>query len=154
MNSKETRIIEPPRESGLHTTEITVAQLVGEVYATAPPAERGRLLELLLRPLGVLSLVAVANGIFAKIRFRGGWPELHVRLEDAQNVQASDVIALVDHVQQVSIEAVDGITQMLAASPVMAGSAAAILLMAVLVQRARTRRGGDNEVGRSPLPLA
>src|SRR5450830_2024112 len=99
-------------------SEITIAQLVGQVYEFAPPAERSRLLEQLLRPLGVLSLVAVANGIFAKIRFRSGWPDLHVRLEDAQNVQASDIITLVSYVQQVSVHAVDGLADMLAASPV------------------------------------
>ena len=131
--------------SGLacQTSEVTIAQLVGQVYASAPATERGRLLEHLIRPLGILSLVAVANGIFAKIRFRSEWPDLHVRLEDAQNVSASDVIALVDHVQQVSVEAVDGLAKMLAGSPVLAGSAAAALLVTLLLQRARTRRADD-----------
>lgn len=124
-------------------SEITIAQLVGQVYEFAPPAERSRLLEHLLRPLGVLSLVAIANGIFAKISFRSGFPDLHVQIEDAQNVQASDVITLVNHVQQISVHAVDGLADMLAASPVMAGSAAAALLIAVLLQRARSRRAGD-----------
>lgn len=124
-----------------------LAQLVGKVYETAPPALRGPLLEQLLRPLGVLSLVAVANGIFAKIRFRSGWPDMHVRMEDAQSVRTSDVIVLVDHVQQVSVEALDGLAQLLAAAPVMASSAAAAVLMTVLLQRARTRRTDDNQLG-------
>ena len=130
-------------------SEITIAQLVGQVYEFAPPAERSRLLEHLLRPLGVLSLVAIANGIFAKISFRSGWPDMHVQLEDAQNVQASDVITLVSYVQQVSVHAVDGLADMLAASPVMMSSAAAALLMTVLVQRARTRRATDGQAGNS-----
>ena len=143
MNHKPT-IKKPPSDKvTCQVSEITIAQLVGQVYELAPPAERSRLLEHLLRPLGVLSLVAIANGIFAKIRFRSGWPDLHVQLEDAQNVQASDVITLVNHVQQVSVHAVDGLAEMLAASPVLAGSAAAALLITVLVQRARTRRAGD-----------
>ena len=125
-------------------SELSVAQLVGQVYETAPPAERKRLLEHLLRPLGVLSLVAVANGIFASIRFRSGWPDVHVPLEDAQNVQAGDVITLVTYVQQVSVQAVDGLADMLARSPVMAGSAAAALLMTILLHRARVRRAVDN----------
>lgn len=108
---------------------------------------RTRLVEHLLRPLGVLSLVAVANGIFAKIRFRSEWQHLQDRAEDAQNVRASDVIALADHVQQVSVDAVNGLAQMLAASPVMAGSAAAAVLVTVLMQRSRTRRTGDDETG-------
>lgn len=127
-------------------SETSIAQLVGQVYESAPPAERRRLIEHLLKPLGVLSLVAVANGIFAKIRFRNDWPDLRVRLEDAQTVQASDVITLVAHVQQVSVHAVDGLAGMLTASPAMAGSAAAALLIAVLLQRTRNRRSDHQTV--------
>lgn len=124
-------------------SEAEIAQLVGQVYAIAPPTVRTRLLEHLLRPLGVLSLVAVANGIFASIRFRSGWPDLHVNVEDAQNVQPGDVITLVSHVQQVSIHAVNGLADMLATSPVMTGSAAAALLVTLLVQRSHNRRAED-----------
>ncbi len=137
---------QPSEEVTCQVSEITIAQLVGQVYEYAPPAERSRLLGHLLQPLGVLSLVAIANGIFAKIRFRSGWPDLQVPLEDAQNVQASDIITLVNHVQQVSIHAVDGLADMLASSPVMAGSAAAALLITVLVQRARNRRASDRSL--------
>lgn len=126
-------------------SEAAIAQLVGQVYEIAPPAERRRLLEHLLKPLGVLSLVAIANGIFASIRFRSGWPDMHVRLEDAQNVQARDVITLVNHVQQVSVHAVDGLANLLAASPVMTGSAAATVLITILMQRSRNRRAEDRE---------
>ena len=127
-------------------SEAEIAQLVGQVYAIAPPTVRTRLLEHLLKPLGVLSLVAVANGIFANIRFRNNTPELHVRLEDAQNVQPGDVITLVSHVQQVSIHAVDGLADMLAASPMMTSSAAAALLMTLLIQRSRNRRAEDRDI--------
>jgi hypothetical protein len=119
-----------------------IPRLVSQVYETAPAAERSRLLEHLLRPLGVLSLVAVANGVFAKILFQSRGQDLHVRLEDVQKVRASDVIALVDYVQQASVETVYGLAQMVAASPAMAGSAAAALLIAALVQHARSRRAG------------
>lgn len=90
-------------KSGCQVSEISIAQLVGQVYEFAPPAERSRLLEHLLKPLGVLSLVAVANGL----------------------------------------------ADMLAASPVMTGSAAAALLITLLLQRARTRRASDREPGDS-----
>lgn len=143
MNPQDTPEGQAPGELTGQVSEITIAQLVGEVYESAPPVEKSRLLEHLLRPLGVLSIVAVANGIFANIRFRGGWQDMHVRPEEAQNVQASDVITLVNHVQQVSFHAVDGLAKMLAASPVMTGSAAAALLVTVLMQRARSRRASD-----------
>jgi len=121
--------------------ESSIPELVADVYEAAPPDERGRLLEQLLRPLGVLSLFGVAGGIFAKARLRAGWQELHIRLEDIQAVRASDVIALVDHVQQVSVEAVDGLAQLLTALPALSGSAAAVLLATLLVQRAGARSG-------------
>jgi hypothetical protein len=121
-------------------SDVTIPELVAEVYEAAPAAERGRLLEELLRPLGVLSLVAVANGIFANIRFRSGWQDLRVRLDDIQNVRAAHVIALVDHAQQVSVETVDGLASVLSSSPLMTSSAAAALLVSVLVQRARSRQ--------------
>jgi hypothetical protein len=40
-------------------------ELVARLYADAPPAEKSRLLELLLRPLGLLSLFALADGSYA-----------------------------------------------------------------------------------------
>lgn len=146
MNSNETSKVHRPDHLPSQVSEDTIAHLVGQVYASAPPAEKSRLIEFLLKPLGVLSLVSVANGIFANIRLRGDWSDLHVRPEDAQNVQASDVITLVSHVQQVSVHAINGLTHMLAASPVMTGSAAAALLMTMLVQRAQIRRASDHAI--------
>ncbi|TXT36780.1 MAG: hypothetical protein FD135_4037 [Comamonadaceae bacterium] len=121
-------------------SETLIAQLVGQVYEIAPPAERSRLLEHLLKPLGVLSLVAIANGIFASIRFRSGWPDIYVRAEDAQKVQSDDVVTLVNYVQQVSAQAVDGLADMLVG---IAGSAAAAMLVTLLMQRSRNRRAED-----------
>lgn len=128
-------------EPAMLSTEPTIPELVAAVYEAAPAVERGHLLEQLLRPLGVLSLVAIADGIFAKIRFRSGWQDLSVRLDDIQNVRAAHVIALVDHAQQVSVETVDGLAQMLVASPALSGTAAAALLVAMLLKRARRAEG-------------
>ena len=127
-------------------SEAAIAQLVGQAYEFAPPAERRRLLQHLIKPLGVLSLVAVANGIFASLRFQSSWQDMQIRVEDAQSIQARDVIALVNYVQQVSAQAVDGLASVLASSPVMTGSAAASLLITLLMQRSRTRRAEDREV--------
>ena len=127
----------------LPASDQAIAQLVGQVYEAAPATERSRLIAHLLQPLGVLSLVAIANGIFAKIRFRAGWPDLRVQAEDLQYVQSSDVIALVTRVQQVSAQFVDGLVELLTTSPTLTRSAAAALLLTVLLQRARSHRAGD-----------
>ena len=120
---------------------VSIPQLFGEVYELAPAPLRIRLLDQLIRPLGVLALVAVANGAFARIRLRNGWQDLHIGIDDAWTIKGSDVSALVEHVQYVSIEAVDGLAEWLRSSPALAASAAAALLMAALTQRARLRRG-------------
>lgn len=133
----------PLAETASPAADTLIPQLVAQVYATAPPDLRRRLLTHLLKPLGVLSLVAVANGIFAKLLFSSGLPDMQVRAEDAQNVQASDVMALVDRVQQVSVESLDGLARLLTSSPMVSGSAAAAMLVSLLMQRARTRRLDD-----------
>lgn len=112
-----------------------LAQLVGQVYETAPNTERKRLVEHLMKPLGILSLTAVANGIFVKIRFKGGWSDGPARMDDAQGVQVGDVIDLANFAQQVSSEAIGGLAQMLASSPVLASSVAAALLIKIVLRR-------------------
>jgi len=130
-------------------TQRTVPELVADLYDAAPPVERVRLVKHLLGPLGVLSLVAVADGIFAKIRFRSGW-DLQVRLEDLQNVRAAHVMSLVDHAQQVSIEAIDGLAQLMLASPTLSGTAAAAMQVTALVNRARQRKASDDRDDETP----
>ena len=120
------------------TSELVPA-LVARVYEEAPPALRGRLLEQLLRPLGLLSLAAVANGIFAKITLGNGWYQLKVNGDDASLVAPGDVMALVSHVQQVSTQAVDGLSSIITTSPVLAGSATAAMLLALLAKQATSR---------------
>ena len=117
-----------------------IPALVAEVFEAAPVAERSHLLEQLLRPLGVLSLFGVAGGVFANIRFRSGWQDMHVQVEDVQRIGAAQVMALVDRAQQVSVETVDGLSHWLMASPALSGSAAAALLLSLLLQRARQRQ--------------
>jgi hypothetical protein len=125
------------------TQERILAQLVGTVYETAPAPLQVRLLEQLLRPVGVLSLIAIANGIFAKIHFRGAWPDAALHPADVQTVRSSDVVALVEHTMQTSGEALNGLARLLIGSPSLVGSGAATVLMALLLQRGQRRRATD-----------
>jgi hypothetical protein len=135
-----TAMVNSEANQDAHGAVPSVAQLVAQVYEAAPVADKSRLLEHLLRPMGVLALVAVADGVFAAIRFRGDWPQLHVRLEDAQGVRTSDIATLVDYVQQISGHAIDGLAQVISMSPMVATSASAALLLTLLVQRRSGRR--------------
>jgi len=120
--------------------ERMVSQLVGKIYETAPITVRSHLILYLMKPLGVLSLVAVADGIFAKIRFRGGWPDVQVLPDDVKNVEPQDVVALTHYAQQVSAHVLDGLARVVMSSPVVATSAAAALLIHILMQRSRADR--------------
>ena len=52
---------------------------------------------------------------------------------------ALDNVALVSHVQQVSTQAVDGLSSIITTSPVLAGSATAAMLLALLAKQATSR---------------
>jgi hypothetical protein len=143
MTSPEIHNLTPAAKGADQEANLPIPELIGQAYAAAPPALQSRMLAHLLRPLGVLSLIAVANGIFANIRLRGNWHDLHVPLEEAQQVHPNDIIALADHVQQVSVEAVNNLAHLLATLPTMATSAAAALLITVLLKRIREPRSAD-----------
>lgn len=121
-----------------------VARLIGKVYQAAPLAERGFLIGQLMQPVGILALLTVANGVFAKLRLQGSLSGVPSRLDDVQHIQVNDVVDLANLVQQVSLQAFDGLAQALAASPVLASSAAAALLIKILMERARHRRETDS----------
>ena len=120
-----------------------LSRLVGRVYESAPPATRRKLLEHLLRPLGLLSIAAVANGAFAKVLSRGNWLDKSVPLDEVQNMQSGDVVTLVDYVLQVSGDAINVLAHLLTASPTLTSSAAATVLVTLLLQRASKRRSSD-----------
>ena len=128
-----------------------VAQLVGEVYQVATPAERSRLIEALMRPLSLLCLAAVSGGVFTAIRLRGGWHTLQVRLEDTLNIRPPDVTALADMVLQVDADRLDSLRSLLT-SPSMAGTAAAMLLLGVLRSRRQPRLSLARVARRWPAP--
>jgi len=117
-----------------------LAKLVGKVYQSAAPDERGLLIRFLVQPLGILSLLAVANGVFAKLRLQGGFANMPPRLEE---VKVDDVIELASFAQQVSEQAMYSLVQWLSASPVLVSSAAAAILVKILLDRSSQRRVGD-----------
>ncbi len=112
-----------------------IPSLMGAVYAALPPAERGRMLGQLIKPLGLLSLAAIANGVFAKILFRNGQQALQIAPDETRHVQVSDVVALADFVQQVSTDALERVATMLANSPAISSSVAVAVLVALLIKQ-------------------
>lgn len=111
-----------------------VPALLGRVYAEAPTPLKGRLLEQLLKPLGLLSLATVCNGAFANLALTRNWP---IQPDLVQKVDAKQVMALATYVQQVSVHAVTGLSHVLTSSPLLQGSVAASALVALLIKRSR-----------------
>ena len=91
----------PPALAGCKVEEMSLPQLVGEVYKAAPATEKMRLLEFLLPTLGVMPLIVIANGLFARLRFRDGWSNYHARLDEVQQVLTSDIVSLVEQLMAV-----------------------------------------------------
>jgi hypothetical protein len=145
MTRKTSPWHEPPEWPDPNTTEHEIAELVGQVYAQAPESERERLLVTLLPTAGLLSLVAVANGMFARIRLNEHWPSLRWLRDEQIPIQPTDVSALVERLQFTRSDALDGLMQWAGTSPVLASSAAASVLVALLMHRKRQHIASDAE---------
>lgn len=112
-----------------------VALLIGRVYRDAPWSMRQRIVDHLLRPLGLLSLTALAGGAFARMRLRpqsGGEPG---GLAALQAIRSADVVDLVSFVQQVSADCVDSLAGLLGSQPGAMTAASVLVLLAILQQR-------------------
>jgi len=119
---------------------VSLPKLIGQVYESAPLSLRARIIEQLMRPMGVLGLAAIADGIFAGIRLRDRSAFPNVALEDATAIRPSDVVALADWAQQVSSDAINGLAKVISTSPVLASSAAAAILVGLLVRSSSDAR--------------
>jgi hypothetical protein len=124
--------------------DLSVPKLIGQIYESAPLTLRARIIEHLMRPLGVLGLMAVANGIFVGIRLRDRTACPRVAIEDATAILPSDVVALADWAQQVSSEAIDGMSKLISTSPVLASSAAAAILLSLLMRQSTAAKDTKN----------
>ncbi len=126
----ETRALPEPRETN-------VPALVAALYDEAPVGLRQRLLNLLLRPVGPLALVAVATGAFASLLPHGRWSGAHAQLDDVLRIRAEQVLDLTLYVQQKSPEMLWRLAEVIASSPVALGTLSGVLLLTAL--RARRR---------------
>lgn len=129
-----------PTESNDSSLNGQISRLVAQVYACAPAAEKRRMLEHLLTPLGALARVTVAHGAFAVCLFQSGWRDLQVRFDDAPDVRIEHIIDLVDYVQKVSVESVDTLAEMVNAWPMCVSSDNAGCLVTELTQRTKHQR--------------
>lgn len=112
-----------------------VPRLMSRLYRSAAEPLRARMLRCLIRPLGPLGLVAIASGAFADVLRRGSERGLDIPLDSLGRYSNDQVVELVQFVQQVSPEAIQQVTSLLADASMgsAAFSAAAALLLVRLV---------------------
>lgn len=110
---------------------IAIARLVSRMYRAANGAMRADMLASLLRPLGVLSLVAVASGAFARLLQRDGVVPDAISTEDIVRYSSDQILELTLFVHEVSPEALQQLAEQLAqsATGMTALSAAALVLL-------------------------
>lgn len=110
---------------------------VASLYRDAHAGLRAQLLERLLRPMGVLGLVAVADGVFAALRHRHGWQRLQVTAEDTAVVSADQVFQLATYLQERTPEALASLSELLASHPAALATVSGALLWDVLRRSGR-----------------
>jgi hypothetical protein len=80
---------------------IACARLVARIYRSASEPLRADMLACLLRPLGTLSLVAVASGAFARLLQREGVPPDRVPVEEVARYSSEQILELAHFVHEV-----------------------------------------------------
>lgn len=108
-----------------------VARLISRVVRTASGPLRADMLWCLLRPLGTLSLVAVASGAFSRLLQHNGAAPERVALDEAGRFTSGHILELAQLVQEESPQALQQVATLLmqAAASLPALSVSAVFLL-------------------------
>ena len=116
---------------------LAIAKVVSRIYRAANDALRADMLTHLLRPLGVLGLVAVASGAFARLVRRDGLVPNTISAEDVMRFSSEQIRELTMFVDEVNPDALQPLVEQLAQN----GMGIAALSIAALVMLHRSSRG-------------
>ena len=126
------RPVAPPADGNAHThRRFAIARVVSRVYRGANGAIRADMLAHLLRPLGLLGLVAVASGAFARLMRRDGIVPDTISAEDMVRYSSEQIRELTLFVHEVNPDALQPLVDQLAQNTmgVAALSTAALVLL-------------------------
>jgi hypothetical protein len=115
----------------LRGLDVAAARLVARIYRNASVPLRAEMLACLLRPLGTLSLVAVASGAFATLLQRDGGALVTIPMEMAARYSSEQILELTLFVHDVNPGALEQLTALLSvgATGAFALSASALVLL-------------------------
>jgi len=104
---------------------------VSRIYRSASAPLRADMLACLLRPLGTLSLVAVASGAFARLLQRDGVAPDRVPVEDVARYSSAQILELARFVHEVDPDTLEQLAALLTDGTlgVTALSASALVLL-------------------------
>jgi hypothetical protein len=114
-----------------------IARVVSRVYRAANGAVRADMVAHLLRPLGVLGLVSVSSGAFARLVRRDGLVPDTIPAEDIVRYSSEQIRELTMFVHEVNPDALQPLIEQLAQN----GMGIAALSTAALVMLHRSSRG-------------
>ena len=115
-----------------------IARVVSRVYRAANGAVRADMLAHLLRPLGVLGLVAVASGAFARLVRRDGLVPDTISAEDIVRYSSEQIRELTMFVHEVNPDALQPLIEQLAQNG-MGIAAVSTAALVMLHRRSRAR---------------
>ncbi|MEO5695536.1 MAG: hypothetical protein ABIQ60_00215 [Burkholderiaceae bacterium] len=111
----------------------TIARLISRLYRSADDSVRARTLACLLRPLGTLSLAAVAAGAFGRYIGQGRGVDQPIDLVGAVTHSREQIMELARFVHQVNPQVIEQVTDLMAENAL--GMAAFSASVAVLLYR-------------------
>lgn len=129
MHTTDHATPELPTEVSTASVLPEVPRYVSQLFDAAPVGVRAQLIETLMRPMGVLGLVAVAGGAFAAVRQRNGWQHLRVTLDDAARITADQIQELSTYLVQAAPEVFSQIADLLDRQPLLMSSLSTVLLL-------------------------
>jgi len=128
-----------------------IARVVSRVYRAANGALRADMLAHLLRPLGVLGLVSVASGAFARLVRRDGLVPDAIAAEDIVRFSSEEIRELTVFVHEVNPEALQPLIEQLAQNGMgIAALSTAALVMLLHNSRERSARTRRTVSGQAP----
>lgn len=124
-----------------HTRRRMLAVVFAKVFAFASGADKEEMLARLLRPLGMLSLLSVANGAFTRFKLQEVAADGFVA--DVRQLDPDELVALVEWVQQVNFDALRTAAEIILSATELADSSVGSALAMMLARGAPTRRCDD-----------